>query len=178
MAMLASEQVMRPVREWGLDPMYFSHVRLLAFDLLAVRPLPHMPGRFVRRGRPVRKVEMLGVVVSTDQKERYIRFILDDGTACVPCVLWMNHSRLQVTNPKRLELELQNELTMSLMRQVKLGQLLRVQGRLTVFNNQIQITVSSLQGERDPNAEVLHWMECMRLASHCYDLEPPSQSNG
>jgi hypothetical protein len=142
---------------------------------------------------------------------------LDDGTACVPCVLWMNHSRLQVTNPKRLELELQNELTMSLMRQVssqlsclhatgsvcmmffdylsmqisaqksqplfwvwqvKLGQLLRVQGRLTVFNNQIQITVSSLQGERDPNAEVLHWMECMRLASHCYDLEPPSQSNG
>jgi hypothetical protein len=61
---------------------------------------------------------MLGVVVSTDQKERYIRFTLDDGTACVPCVLWMNHSRLQVTNPKRLELELQNELTMSLMRQV------------------------------------------------------------
>lgn len=44
MAMLASEPVMRPVREWGLDPMYFSHVRLLAFDLLAVRPLPHMPG--------------------------------------------------------------------------------------------------------------------------------------
>lgn len=29
--------------------------------------------------------------------------------------------------------------------QVKLGQLLRVQGRLTVFNNQIQITVSSLR---------------------------------
>ncbi len=31
-------------------------------------------GRFVRRGRPLRKVEVLGVVVSTDQKERYIRF--------------------------------------------------------------------------------------------------------
>lgn len=34
------------------------------------------------------------------------------------------------------------------------------------------------EGERDPNAEVLHWMECMRLASHCYDLKPPLQNNG
>jgi hypothetical protein len=37
---------LRPVREWGLDPMCFAHVRLLGFDLLALRPVPHMQGSF------------------------------------------------------------------------------------------------------------------------------------
>lgn len=35
---------LRPVREWGLDPMCFTHVHLLGFDLLALRPVPHMQG--------------------------------------------------------------------------------------------------------------------------------------
>lgn len=34
----------RPCREWEQDPLCFAHVRLLAFDLLALRPVPHMPG--------------------------------------------------------------------------------------------------------------------------------------
>lgn len=37
---------MRPVREWGLDPMCFVHVRLLAFDLLSLRQLPYSTGLF------------------------------------------------------------------------------------------------------------------------------------
>ena len=37
---------LRPDREWGLDPMWFSHVHLLGFDLLALRPAPHMQGSF------------------------------------------------------------------------------------------------------------------------------------
>jgi hypothetical protein len=36
---------MRPVREWGLDPMCFAHVRLLAFDLLSLRPVPNLQGK-------------------------------------------------------------------------------------------------------------------------------------
>lgn len=41
----AGSSEMRPVREWGLDPMCFTHVRLLAFDLLSLRPVPNLQGK-------------------------------------------------------------------------------------------------------------------------------------
>ncbi|KAG0561379.1 hypothetical protein KC19_9G060400 [Ceratodon purpureus] len=168
---------LRPVREWGLDPMCFAHVRLLGFDLLALRPVPHMQGSFSRKGRPVRKVEIMGIVVAVDRKERYLRFTLDDGTGCVPCILWTNHASFMATTPaKGLELQARQELANGTAAKVKLGEVLRVQGRLSTFANQIQVTVASLQVEQDPNAEVLHWLECMRLAKCCYDLDPPSQT--
>lgn len=168
---------LRPVREWGLDPMCFAHVRLLGFELLALRPVPHMQGSFSRKGRPVRKVEIMGIVVTVDRKERYLRFTLDDGTGCVPCILWTNHASFTATSAvKGLELQSRQELANGTALKVKLGEILRVQGRLSTFADQIQVTVSSLQAEQDPNAEMLHWMECMRLAKCCYDLDPPSQT--
>jgi len=167
---------MRPVREWGLDPMCFAHVRLLAFDLLSLRPVPNLQGSYARKGRPVRKVEIMGIVVTVDQKERYTRFTLDDGTGCVSCILWTNHSSFAATSAaKGLELQVWQELATGTARQVKLGEVLRVQGRLSNYANQIQLTVLSLQTEQDPNAEALHWAECMQLARCCYDLEAPSQ---
>lgn len=166
----------RPCREWEQDPLCFAHVRLLAFDLLALRPVPHMPGYFLRRGRSVRQVEVMGIVVTVDRKERYLRFTLDDGTGCVPCIFWTNYASFPATSPaKGLELRSRQEMAIATTAKVKLGDLLRVQGRLNTYTNQIQVTVASLRTEKDPNAEVLHWVECMRLAKCCYDLDPSLQ---
>lgn len=54
-------------------------------------------GSYARKGRPVRKVEIMGVVVTVDQKERYTRF------TCKSCVLiWQGtswpHLMLQPTS--------------------------------------------------------------------------------
>lgn len=206
----------RPCREWEQDPLCFAHVRLLAFDLLALRPVPHMPGYFLRRGRSVRQVEVMGIVVTVDRKERYLRFtcnngtltkmisnlkyisctsffipdvapspvhgdylchvVVDDGTGCVPCIFWTNYASFPATSPaKGLELRSRQEMAIATTAKVKLGDLLRVQGRLNTYTNQIQVTVASLRTEKDPNAEVLHWVECMRLAKCCYDLDPSLQ---
>lgn len=153
---------LRPVREWGLDPMCFAHVRLLVFDLLSLRPVPNLQGTsfsfvqiityytipgiwhgqqlsnfrlpplheglsnsmisakfhhnvlptvllsvilrcagckivepcsgsYARKGRPVRKVEVMGIVVTVDQKERYIRFTCKS--------LRLNSTRRNFVNP-------------------------------------------------------------------------------
>eukprot|EP00249_Psilotum_nudum_P020611 c27779_g1_i1 orf=41-523(+) len=153
-----------------------SHERLFASDLLSLLPHPHLPATFCCKGRPLLKAEMVGVVVSLDSKERFVRFALDDGSGVVPCILWTNHSTSRYFNKqklKRVQIEVQAELALEEANEVKLGRLLRVQGRITCFNQQRQLTVGSLQPEIDANAEVLHWLDCIRLALSCYDTLPP-----
>nr|XP_024362065.1 CST complex subunit STN1-like isoform X3 [Physcomitrium patens] len=150
----------RPCREWEQDPLCFAHVRLLAFDLLALRPVPHMPD----------------VAPSPVHGDYLCHVVVDDGTGCVPCIFWTNYASFPATSPaKGLELRSRQEMAIATTAKVKLGDLLRVQGRLNTYTNQIQVTVASLRTEKDPNAEVLHWVECMRLAKCCYDLDPSLQ---
>ena len=56
--------------------------------------------------------------------------------------------------------------------EVRLGVVARVRGRITSYRGAVQITVSDVVVERDPNVETLHWLECMSLASKCYDVRP------
>ncbi|OEL36351.1 hypothetical protein BAE44_0002632 [Dichanthelium oligosanthes] len=58
--------------------------------------------------------------------------------------------------------------------EVRLGTLLRVRGKIVMYRGAIQIAVRDVVLEKDPNAEVVHWLECVRLAKECYDLTPPS----
>ncbi|KAL3680012.1 hypothetical protein R1sor_022968 [Riccia sorocarpa] len=131
-------------------------------------------GVFRRNGRPVKKVEILGLVVSVNRRDSYVSFKVDDGTGCVPCILWTNHYKSSYfAHWRRDELELQAGIAESGAKKVKLGCLLRVMGRLSGFRNQLQITVLSLHEENDPNAEVFHWLQCMRLALQFYDSSSP-----
>ncbi|KAJ7517439.1 hypothetical protein O6H91_21G024600 [Diphasiastrum complanatum] len=161
----------RPIFEWGFDPMCFSHVKLLAFDLLCIEQVPHLPEFYVRKGRPVQKVEIMGVVVSMDQRTQFLHFGLDDGTGCIPCILWMNDFRWGKRGTgdaisRRAMIE-------AYATHVKLGRLLRVQGKVSTYKEKLQLTVLSVQEEMDANAETLHWLDCVRLAVKCYNLPPP-----
>ncbi|KAH7436853.1 hypothetical protein KP509_05G038800 [Ceratopteris richardii] len=124
----------------------------------------------------VKRLEVMGLAVAVDRKEKYLRFLLDDGSgACIPCILWLNllsltprlnqsHLHCAVTT------QVQAELSVEEASKVRLGSLIRVQGRPSSFNGNLQVTVSSLQVESDPNAELLHWLDCMRLALRNYGL--------
>ena len=123
--------------EWGLDPMCLSHVKLMSFDFMSLQKPITRGGSapFWRKGRPVRKVEMVGVVVSRERKDKFLKFELDDGSGCVPCILWLNH----MTNrfyPKTYKSQMESMATMALKQaeQVQLGSLVRVQGWITIYN--------------------------------------------
>ncbi|KAL2347815.1 hypothetical protein Fmac_001815 [Flemingia macrophylla] len=148
-----------------------THVKLLAFDLLSLTQSPSAfttTTSFCRRGIPLSRVETLGTVTLRDLKpDRFLRFALDDGTACVPCILWLNnrHSR-SVARRRR------HELASRFVPLVTLGAVARVRGRLARYKGTVQVVVSDVVLERDPNAEILHRLDCIFLARNCYNLLP------
>eukprot|EP00250_Pteridium_aquilinum_P031349 c43463_g1_i1 orf=104-685(+) len=171
------------------------HVHILAFHFQSLQPASSWASsssscKWVlqrkganRAAMVVSRVEAMGVVVGVERKEKYLRFLLDDGTgACIPCILWLNLLSLMSRPPRShphttISTQVRAELGFQEASKVVLGVLLRVQGRVSSFNQQIQVTVSSLQVESDPNAELLHLLDCMSLALHHYDLLPSHSSD-
>ncbi|KAJ8513639.1 hypothetical protein OPV22_004073 [Ensete ventricosum] len=144
------------------------HVKLLAADLLSLA-VHHAsrPPSFTRKGKPVSRAEAVGVVVSRERKHKYLSFLLDDGSGCIPCILWLNDR-----SDRERDLGVAAEMAREEAAAVQLGKLVRVRGRITAYRGVVQITVGDVVVERDPNAEVLHWLDCVRLAKCCYDPPP------
>uniref|UniRef100_A0A803LFN7 CST complex subunit STN1 n=1 Tax=Chenopodium quinoa TaxID=63459 RepID=A0A803LFN7_CHEQI len=120
------------------------NVKLLAFDLNSLtqsHSLSSSSSRdsivFYRKGIPISRVEVFGVVVTRDLKpDKFLRFSIDDGTGCVQCILWLN----QMTS--------------------------------SYFSRRCpsDITVDDVVVERDPNYQILHWLDCVKLARKRYDV--------
>ena len=70
------------VSQWGLDPLFFSHPKLAIRELVGGEdvwvPAPEGNGAVhLYRGRPVRRCEMMGCVVSLNPKPGKTVFTLD-----------------------------------------------------------------------------------------------------
>ncbi|KAI0504522.1 hypothetical protein KFK09_015474 [Dendrobium nobile] len=114
----------------------------------------------------IHRAEFVGVVVSRDRRPKLLRFLIDDGSGCVPCVLWLNHDLLSKSSAFASGDDLAASAARDHAGKVHLGVLVRVRGRVTVFRGELQITVKDVLVERDPNAEILHWLQCIALNSH------------
>ncbi|XP_051142188.1 CST complex subunit STN1 [Andrographis paniculata] len=153
-----------------MDALCNVHVKLLACDLVALSPNAAEQSAVSRVGWTPCRAESVGVVVLRDLKPgKFLRFVVDDGTGCVPCVLWLN----QLTSPYFLKrnpsgVRLAAEVSRKMASQVQLGVVARVRGRVTGYRGKVQITVSDVVLEGDPNAQVLHWLDCIRLGRKCY----------
>ncbi|KAI3678894.1 hypothetical protein L6452_38198 [Arctium lappa] len=161
-----------------MEALHNTDVKLLAFDLLSLTSSSSNPNAVCRRGTLLpSRVETLGVVTSRDHKpDRFLRFTLDDGTGCIPCVLWLN----QLTSPyfsrrSPPDVRVIAEAARNFATLIQIGVSARVRGKVTFYRGKLQLTVSNVFIERDPNAEILHWLQCIRLARKCYDIVPDSQ---
>jgi CST complex subunit STN1 len=81
-----------------MESLHLVHIKILAADLLSLTVQPTSPPSFLCCGCTVARAEILGVVVSCDRREKFLRFLVDDGTGCVSCVLWLNHRYLNANN--------------------------------------------------------------------------------
>ncbi|XP_065864341.1 CST complex subunit STN1 [Euphorbia lathyris] len=159
--------------------LYNTYVKLLAFDLLSLAQTPSRsssdPISFSRHGKPLSRVEILGIVASRDYKpNKFLKFIIDDGTGCVSCILWLN----QRTSPyfsrrSPPDVRLIADMADHFASLIRIGNVARVRGRITSYRGMVQITVSDVVIERDPNVEILHLLQCIKLARNCYDFTSP-----
>lgn len=164
----------------SMDSLTSIHVKLLAVDLqtLTIRPSPSSSSSssvtVTRNRRPIALAETLGIIVSLDRTEKFLKFLVDDGTGCIPCILWLNHRQLLENFPhlrdKEIGMEAKAEVAGKQAELARLGELVRVRGSVGVYRGAVQITVRDLVVERDSNAEVLHWLQCVKLARVCYDV--------
>ncbi|KAK2399655.1 CST complex subunit STN1 [Trifolium repens] len=160
-----------------------THVKLLAFDFLTLTPPSSPDYPFTRKSIPITRAETLGTIVLRDYKPaKFLRFAIDDGTGCIPCILWLNHMTSPHLARRRSpqDLCLLADAASRSAAMVKVGVVARVRGKVSGFKGGVQITVTDVFVERDPNAEILHWVECVNLAKNCYNLVnvPSSSSSG
>ncbi|KAG9441928.1 hypothetical protein H6P81_017782 [Aristolochia fimbriata] len=154
-----------------MDPQQSSHMKLFASDVLSLRvkQCPFRAPCLFLNGRPVSKLEIVGIVVSCERKERFLKFVVDDGSGCIPCILWLN--QLQSTYFARVnpsDVELIASAATDHASKIQLGILVRIRGKISIYRDMLQMIVADVLVERDPNAETLHWLECIRLAKNCY----------
>uniref|UniRef100_A0A0D9VUC2 CST complex subunit STN1 n=1 Tax=Leersia perrieri TaxID=77586 RepID=A0A0D9VUC2_9ORYZ len=137
--------------------LHLVHVKLLAADLLTLTSRHTSPPSFARCGRTVTRAEIVGVVVSRDRREKFLRFLVDDGTGCVPCVLWLNHQYLNANNSssRGSDSDPTAEMALRMSEVMSLGTVLRVRGRIVLYRGAIQIAVRDVVLEKDPNVEDL-----------------------
>lgn len=155
------------------NPLLNTHVKLLASDLLCLTQTPSSdPIYFSRKGILLSRLETVGVVTSRDLKPgKFLKFIVDDGSGCITCILWLNHLNSPYFSRRHPpDVRLIANAADRFAAEVKLGVVARVRGRITCYRGELQITVSDVVVERDPNAEILHWLDCVRLARNCYDV--------
>ncbi|KAG6480180.1 hypothetical protein ZIOFF_063658 [Zingiber officinale] len=136
----------------SLEPV---HVKLLALDLLSltVHNSPHSSSvTFSRKGMHVARAETVGVVVILDRGDDYITFQREHG--------WYLGMAVEIA---RMEASV-----------VELGKLVRIRGRITLYQGSIQLKVRNVLVENDPNMEILHSLDCIRLTKEVYDKRSSS----
>ncbi|XP_057517526.1 CST complex subunit STN1 [Amaranthus tricolor] len=167
----------------SIDPirLHNINVKLLAFDFNSLTKSHSFstssssnPIIFSRKGIPISLVEVFGIVVTRELKpDKFLRFSIDDGTGCVQCILWLN----QLTSPyffRRRTPDVHAIAQMASIHcsRVQIGFSCRVRGRVSSFHGLLQITVDDVVVERDPNYDVLHWLDCINLARKLYNAMP------
>nr|TKS03499.1 hypothetical protein D5086_0000154960 [Populus alba] len=144
-----------------------THAKLLAFDLLSLTQTPsfstYEPITFTRKNTIISRTEILGVITSRELKpNKFLKFTIDDGTGCVTCVLWLN----QLTSPyfsrrNPANVKLIADMAAHFALEIKIGVVTRVRGRIAGYRGAVQVTVSDVVVDRDPNAEAFHWLDCI-----------------
>lgn len=124
----------------------------MAEDVICTKigdPSEHQHFLFTLEDSPIAKVELVGVVVRADLKVRRRTYYVDDGTAVLRCLQFLNTEE-------------------SLDTAFHIGQLLTVRGTLAQSESNedtyaLHLVVSLIDCIPDPNSEVLHWLSTMQL---------------
>lgn len=89
---------------------------------------------------------------------------VDDGTGCLECVAWLNSSSDEggATATAGGGSVAVGDFSIDL-RGLRLGALVRIQGRVKEYRERTQCVVNALQLCADPNVESLFWLDHARL---------------
>jgi aspartyl/asparaginyl-tRNA synthetase len=108
-----------------------------------------------------RRIEVCGFVVEKrKRKDSKVMFTVDDGSGCVECVVWTHDG--DAASGEQMELfgiASTADGAAAVARDIRVGSLARVQGRVRDWNGRRQINANAVQVDLDPNEELLFWLD-------------------
>ena len=78
--------------KWGLDPLCWSFVKVFIVQVHQLSLFEGTADTHMLYGRPISRVEVVGVVVSVKQHARFVKYYIDDGTGVIACMAWKQHA--------------------------------------------------------------------------------------
>lgn len=159
---------------WDRDPLRSTAARLLAADVAALAPVAGF-GAAARRaplalprgfgagaGRVVGPVAVCGVCVEAKQHAKFLSVEIDDGTGCVPVVVFEPDPSAGMGAAQEYGRAL---------KAAKLGATLRCSGRPSAWRGRVQIITDALCDVTAQGAavETLWWVDCLRLRRDVYE---------
>ncbi|KAI9015587.1 hypothetical protein DFJ74DRAFT_680865 [Hyaloraphidium curvatum] len=146
-----------PLSALGRHPLLFAPARLPAARIAGLLRFPGLPDDadtwLLAPGmHPVRRAEVMGIVVGIEHTRAATMHILDDGTGVVRVVELIPKDR-------------QN--SMDSPRTFEIGTLLRASGIVTQWGEQMRLTLNDARVE-EPAAEPAWWLGCVELERDVY----------
>ncbi|CAG5900637.1 unnamed protein product [Menidia menidia] len=92
-----------PSMLWGLDPVFSAFARLYVKDILEMTESTQVPGVYFYNQHPIYKVDVLGIVVSRREREKFFCYGVDDSTGVISCVCWKSELLREEEDPTTVE---------------------------------------------------------------------------
>lgn len=107
-------------------------------------------------GKPISKVQVVGIISGVDKKAKRITYHIDDGTGIIRLVQFLNTSDPTFVEPSFFA-----------------GDLVSAKGYLAISETNTEpagvcIHLDVIEYCEEPNTELWHWARCMYLVKHEY----------
>lgn len=162
---------------WGLDPLYWTHVKIFASQIRTIISAPGIPNsHFLRIGkgpcRPILHVEVVGTVVRIQNSGAICKYTLDDGTGFFHCYIFSNGNFGDEEETVR--------------QKIAIGVTAKIRGKLQIAKQEFverdvlmkddpgphrEIIVEEIGVVDDPNEEICAWAEIMNLCQNEYSVQ-------
>ena len=156
-----------PYHLLGLDPLSNCHLKLLIGHIHRLSLYNNEAATNSLFGHFVTKVEIVGIIISVKQRKSLREYSIDDGSGIIPCIQWEENYQNNNNNTG------DNQLGENLSKCFSLGSLVRIHGVLTSYRSVKQVTVETIRCEFDPNVELLHSVDCMKLWKEYQKISDP-----
>lgn len=166
---------------WGLDPVFLAFAKLYIRDILEMKESHQISGIYLYNGHPIRRVDIMGTVISVREKDAFYSYGVDDATGVINCTCWKKGSNTESspdpTAPSTArELSVTSQLkklqeTIEQKTKVEIGDVIRVRGYVHMFREEREIRASMYYKVDDPvwSIQIARMLELPALYERVYD---------
>lgn len=166
---------------WGLDPVFVAFAKLYIRDILEMKESDQVPGVYFYNGHPIRRVDIMGTVVSLRERDAFYSYGVDDATGVINCICWKKLSDTESSSePAALctsrELSVTSQLkklqeTIKQKTKLEIGDVIRVRGFVRMFREEREVCATMHYKVDDPawSIQIARMLELPALYKKVYD---------